>query len=359
MKRYEDLNLTVQTLRLRMLCDSKKKRGVARANELIAKAMKLGAVELDLDLSIPGYVLPNEVLRYEALTKLSVSNFAINLRRLNLANYSNLKSLDVDKMTVYGDLFRDLISRCPRIEELTLSSLKMWMSREDDRHDFHKLRYLCLMFLNPKQILSRARFHCLKELVIREGLIVQKDVRICSASLEILSIYLLRGGIWNAVFDVPNIRRFVFEGSPESHLLFESTTRSREREWESEFRTSCFRSQRSVADLWFGRLSRLVKMLSTISKVSLFIVVDTYLEGYRYVGYGLPLPPVENLTLDGLGQNYPAFLHNLFLVCRPKVLTIREQCWGRRQINEYLVEIVRKRLVEELKERSNRDWFGH
>ncbi|XP_057771858.1 putative F-box/LRR-repeat protein At5g41840 [Salvia miltiorrhiza] len=240
MQRYEDLNRNIKSFKLLM----KGNDDSDLARELILKAIKLGATDLTLQFSISDtnrcFVLPDEVLESKTLVRLYVLGLTVDLERRNKAvACSNLKYLWLSQASVKGDLIRDLISRCPSIEELTLfhTSLfgyerRRWSPSHD--HQFDNLKCLRLICLGVKlhdhdELWNNSP--SLKVLVIWDE---NSDyVRICSPSLERISIRILHDKIWNGEFDVPNIQNFKISAGcefKEPRLKIKSG----DKEWEIE-----------------------------------------------------------------------------------------------------------------------------
>lgn len=277
MRRYDDLNLPILSLKLRFGYNH------PLARELILKAIKLGALHLKIENSNFSirFSLPDEVLESETLVTLHVERIIVDLeQRWKEVSCSKLKTLTLSRVWVKGDLFRDLISRCSSIEELRLC----YLSRKEE----------------------------------------WKDVRICSPSLERLTIRLPCNQALDGEFDVPNIRRFEFEGSPSSSLVFKKT--ASRREWESDV---CIRyDSQDPSSVWFSMVKMFVRMLS-LSRVSLTINVAMSdwmkVESCpNYVGDGLPIPKVENLNLEVDDyQLVPAFLDSLRWCFRPNFVKVR------------------------------------
>ncbi|XP_057795466.1 F-box/LRR-repeat protein At3g59200-like [Salvia miltiorrhiza] len=235
MQRCQDLNLNIKSFKLTI--SSKKKTMQSSkpriekgnddselARELILRAIKLGATDLTIELPFSEarrfFVLPDEVLESKTLVRLSVSGLLIDLERRNKAvACPNLKHLWLSHSSVKGDLVRDLISRCPGIEVLTLTHTRLFGEERRRRwspsHDqFRNLKRLRLIGLGVEL------HHCdelwnkspsLKVLVIWDY--SSDHVRICSPSLERITLRLfcsrrIWDGIWNGEFDVPNIQNF-------------------------------------------------------------------------------------------------------------------------------------------------------
>ncbi|KAH6808790.1 hypothetical protein C2S51_026573 [Perilla frutescens var. frutescens] len=317
MQKYEDLNLKITTFRLQLESQLYPWENIfSHANnelvkELIVKAMNLGAIDLKIYQSnYSFFVLEDEVLGSESLVRLSVTRCEI-------------------------DLWRNA--------EVTCS----------------KLKYLYLMQVKVNSIVFHgdfmSKFPCLEELVIRycKGF---KDIRICSRSLEHIS--LVGNFIETSLFDVPNIRKFHFEDSclhdiPNiQNFHFETTDHHRRKmEWESDIHIKCY----ELNDSWFILLNQLLEKF-IMSKISLSVLVrlkesDFYTRSSLL--NPLPLHVVENLTLsdsgDGSTSLIPTFLDWIFLSCRPKLITVRWAGYGFYDYSKmnYMVELVCKRLVDE------------
>lgn len=341
MQRYEDLNLKIHSLELQMgrECDS------SLATELIVRALRLGAVYLDLYLFKSSFVLPDEVLQSETLTGLFVRGCTVGLRRRNII-YSKLKSLDISWATVInGDLVRDLILRCPLIEGLTLrvTDCRIKLS------EFHNHEYKYLDCFDVRESVHKhglwPKLAHLKELVIWpldcRSYYNWRGARICSPSLERIVIRLSPHVILRAEFDVPNLRRFEFHGSALSHLHFEAASC---RKWESDLHILCY--PHMLATSWLSSLDQLVGMLSDVSVHILVRAWDRHV--WEEVAACLATPlVVESLTLEG-PQVSSAFLDSLFSTFCPKFII--QGCDARDAINEYLVDLVCKRVLEEVNE---------
>ncbi|XP_057771861.1 putative F-box protein At3g58960 [Salvia miltiorrhiza] len=306
MQRYEDLNLKIKSFKLCMEVN----KNSDLATELILKAIKLGAIDLTIEFPISDtgryFVLPDEVLEPETLVRLCVQGVMIIAfeKRNKVVTSSNLKSLHLSYVSVNGDFISDLISRCPSIENLRLTKLR-------NSHLFNDLW---------------PQFACLKELVIEN--INLGDVRICSPSLERITIHLHEfRNVMNAEFDVPNIRYFKFDGRDIPCLKFKSIC-----SWECESDIHIHftpymagaSSPYMASASWFSSLNQLLKMLSP-SRVSLSIFIgNMQYDGYRYVGDGSAIPVVENLTLEGSAVTR-ASMDSLLWSCCPKFINIQKR----------------------------------
>ncbi|KAH6808787.1 hypothetical protein C2S51_026570 [Perilla frutescens var. frutescens] len=118
MQRYEDLKLRIGSFRLEMLGAEPHDQSLAR--ELIVKAMKLGADDLNVGFvtAYPtSFVLPEEVLGSETLVRLSVTGCVIDVGRNVEVACAKLRSLNLFGVIMNGDLVRDLIPRLPFVEK--------------------------------------------------------------------------------------------------------------------------------------------------------------------------------------------------------------------------------------------------
>ena len=343
---FEDRNLRINSFRLCMQTVS----DYALARELIIRAIKLGATDLTIQVRRCSptailFVLPNEVLESETLARLSAHECLINLRfRNKVVSLPYLKSLSLfQAITFDGDLFFDLISKCPSIKKIKLDCTVSWRLFQEQRQQlcasceligFDNLKSLELLGLASKDSIYRhdlwPKFPWLKELVIwdHNSDYDWKGLRICSPSLELITLYMYGNRITNGTFDVPNIRKFKVVGV---HLpqLDEFKTSSN-REWESDIQIQC--DQLTIS--WFSYLIKLLRMLSP-SRISLSVSV-TYSQVDQcivYVGDGLPIPVVEKLKISG---SYPpffsAFLTALLRSCRATHVRVDARYMGKENL---------------------------
>ncbi|XP_057771860.1 putative F-box/LRR-repeat protein At3g18150 [Salvia miltiorrhiza] len=357
-QRYEDLIPNIKSFKLWMSMKGNDYPDLAR--ELILKAIKLGATDLTIQISLAGvmtrsrFVLPDEVLQSETLARLFLLLGQVDHQKwCKEVILPNLKSLHLCYTTIYGDgdLIRDLILGCPSIEELTLIDLKSSSPFPFDAMiKLHKLKYLKLERLDFNDSLCKhdlwPQLPCLKELVIDDDKSDYKwdDLRICSPSLERITIIIDRfKAVMNAEFDVPNIRYFKFKGHYVPSLKFKTTTT---REWESEIHVRFSPYMPSAA--WLSSLKQLVKMLSP-SRVSLTMhITATHDDGDGYVGDGLAVPVVENLTIQGFGLN-GAFLDALLWTCRPNFINT-EKRYAEMVLDLKVFELKKKTVLDPCRE---------
>ncbi|KAL3645032.1 hypothetical protein CASFOL_010212 [Castilleja foliolosa] len=123
-KRYEQSNLKIESFNLCMGMSQYGPAG-ALANNLIVKALKLGATRLYLrlrnDFNMNTFVLPNEVFGADNLVELSLSKCRIKLDDGVVIKCRSLESLsleDVHGITI--DTVSKIVSSCPSIEKLSL-----------------------------------------------------------------------------------------------------------------------------------------------------------------------------------------------------------------------------------------------
>ncbi|KAL1552718.1 hypothetical protein AAHA92_13484 [Salvia divinorum] len=283
MQRYEDLELRIYTFRLEMASIADH----YLATELIIKAIKLGATNLTLRIRRTArgtmFFLPYEVLDSETLAGFSAHECLIDLEfRKKEVSLSNLKTLNLSYVVTSGDLFLDLIWKCPSLEEITLDSTRclwfLFLSEPkrltpscDSMIQLHKLKSLRLHRLDNSDNMYRhylwPKFPWLKELVIcaYDSDYDWNGLRIYSRSLELITLYMYDNEITNGKFDVPNIRKFKVVGVHMPQL--DEFKTSSEREWESDIQIKCDQ----LNDSWFSSLNKLLRMLSP-SRITLSLI---------------------------------------------------------------------------------------
>ncbi|XP_047964765.1 uncharacterized protein LOC125209201 [Salvia hispanica] len=334
LQRYEDLQLRINTFRLEMEATV----DCPLATEFIEKAIRLGATKLTLRIrrcTRNMFNLLNVVLDSETLAGLSAHQCLIDLQYGKKdVSWSNLKTLSLSQVVTRGDLFLDLILKCPSLENITLGRTRSaWLRGEpsprpltpscDSMIQLHKLKSLQLHYLDSRDNIYRhdlwPKFPWLKELLVW-GYNSDYDwngLTICSRSLEIITLHTYANKITNGKFDVPNIRKFKVVGV---HLpqLDEFKTSSK-REWESDIHIKC--DQLTVS--WFSSLSKLLRMLSP-SRISLsvWMAYINVAQLFFHVGDGLPIPVVENLRILGYPIIFSVFLSALFYSCRPNLVIV-------------------------------------
>ncbi|KAG6387796.1 hypothetical protein SASPL_152990 [Salvia splendens] len=168
LQRYKDSKLRIYSFRL----DMETVGDHQLAKIMIITAIELGATNLTLRIRRWGldslFNLPDAVLHSETLTVLSAHECLIDLQYgKKEVSWSNLKTLSLSHVVTYGDLFLDLILKCPSLEEITLDTTRIvWFLREprrltpscDSMIQLHKLKSLQLIGLNNRQPITRAHY---------------------------------------------------------------------------------------------------------------------------------------------------------------------------------------------------------
>ncbi|KAL8515772.1 hypothetical protein ACS0TY_014459 [Phlomoides rotata] len=343
--RYEKFNLQIDSLRLR-IHGSSKKYSCSKVNELIMKALKMGATCLDLSLFFHdrAFTLPHEVFGSENLIRLSVSNCKIGIGADGKVSCSRLKSLTLDNVRAEGDIIWDIISSCPLIENLSLSPSSYPFTGFVDGpiilHEFCKLKRLSLnrVDVHPSYLGDfSSKFPCLKDLGIHRcyGF---KVIQISSHSLECINFTQDRMLLLRVKFDVPNLRRFTFSGLSIPSLSFATSTTTTT--WVSHI---SIKRQSPPGARWFLDLNKLLKELSpsTIS-LSLLILAQKSLDNKGKIP-SLTKPIVKNLTINGLYSVCPVLFYDLFQCCRPIYINSKSYI-GEKKNNDYM-EFVNKRMM--------------
>ncbi|KAK4425778.1 putative F-box/LRR-repeat protein [Sesamum alatum] len=376
MERYRNFNLKIESFRLWLR--STRPGPIALAYELILGALKMDVSCIDLEFDPPNmnFVLPDQVLEFQNLIRLSVSGCKIDPPVGGKVNCLRLKSLTLSTVRIGDDLVWDIISSCPLIENLVLSicesvvevtklisarrvtkmlTLKTPSIEFDKRNvgsvvdapikvsEFYKLKRLLLERVTIDNFFFRDfshKFPCLEDLSI-QYCYGYKGIQISSRSIKCISMgqtRMLRGK-----FDVPNIRKFSFSGSTIPSLSF--TTASSD--WESDISISCSRYHLGVP--WFLELKKFLTKLSQ-SKISLnlWFLLEKRIDCMGD-NQGLHMPTVENLILsmNSLSAVCSALLDGLFWSFRPKVVTLS---WFPRSLNEpnnNLIELLCKKLIQQ------------
>ncbi|KAL6545003.1 hypothetical protein OROHE_009910 [Orobanche hederae] len=347
MRRYEELNLKIESFRLCMV-GAENDNSCLLADELIMKAMKMGATESNIEFmsSTVKFVLPHEVLGSENLVRLSVNCCKMTSCPGKVSCWG-LKSLSLCKVYVEGDIIWDIISSCPLIEKLLLNdckclyeeqrfgftttkvkSLELGPFTELGKQNagsfvndpvnlfvFHRLTYLMLKYVKIDPLFFRdfsSKFPCLKDLYLDQCLSAKK-IEIYSPTLEgirIAQIVMLRAKI-----DVPSLCTFNLSSGHVPSLTIGTTSK----EWECDIHVGC---SNHLSYGWFRQFKRFLTKLNS-SKVSLSIFyMPNWRDSFDYAG-GIPSRPVvENLTVNMSVLDCSVFWDGLFWSCRPKFITI-------------------------------------
>ncbi|XP_057773739.1 uncharacterized protein LOC130993035 [Salvia miltiorrhiza] len=288
--------------------------------------------------------------KLKSLRMESLLVFIVDLERRNKPlTSSNLKSLTLSSTLTEGD-FSYLSHRFPLLEELTVEGcFKPFLPFYGCTTKLNKLKFLQLVRLNTQDSLTQSelwlQFPCLNTLVIRDCLFKANGndvIRICSLSLDCVTISSC-GTKTKLEFDVPNMRKFKFEGYDVPRLKLKTSSR----EWESDIRIICCVDMGSAS--WWCSLKQFVKLMSP-SRVSLALYVNLPQLGDQngYVGDGLAVPVVENLTISGsvFSQVSLAFLNALLQSCGPNFVNIQRKC----------VRGIEKENVEQFPHLSSLPW---
>ncbi|XP_057771918.1 uncharacterized protein LOC130991624 isoform X2 [Salvia miltiorrhiza] len=319
MRRYQDSNLKIESLRLKI-------QGCRRsfeplAHKLIVDAMKLGATDLKIEFFT--FVLPPEVLRSESLLRLSVSGCEID----GNVNCSMLKSLSLDSVLLKSDdMLRIITSCCNSIEELSLSnsffSNQRILLSGTNLHELHKLKRLYLEMVDVDKSFFddlESRFPCLEDmsLVNCHG---YRQIWVASSSLQRINIEQ-PVNVLIGKFKVPILAVFSYSGVGIPSLSIDARD-----EWESHI--SIERHHFRISSSWYRDLHKRLTQLS-LSRINLTIkIVGSRPCTKRIAGVynvhvvGEPVA-VENMKLEA---KYDAgcILRCLFCICRPKLVT---HCW--------------------------------
>ncbi|KAL3650310.1 hypothetical protein CASFOL_006713 [Castilleja foliolosa] len=305
-QRYEKSNLKIESLRLR-----NKSGGVGvyvgfgvLANDLITRALKIGATHLCVQNFVGKMVLSQGVFEAENLVELTLNGCKIeDLGFDRKVRCSKLESLDLRYVNINSEMISNIVSCCPLIRKLSLDCVVPFNDDDDDDHVYHSF--------------SRLPFS-LKDLT----LIGCRTQEVSSPSLE--RLYFSTEEYTSVKFDVPSIRKFGFgiSGDEFPSLFFVSTPRV----WESDVFIGTYRG---FSTLWFRGLNKLLTELS-LSKISLSLNMAVFKEDCKSeyeVGAirGLPKPKVESLTLDMFpirALHSFAIFHGLFQICRPTFIIV-------------------------------------
>ncbi|KAL8524750.1 hypothetical protein ACS0TY_014384 [Phlomoides rotata] len=362
-QRYEELKLKVESLKLCM--EITETDSYLLANELIVKAIMMGATDIDFEF-LPqndNFSIPVMVLGFENLVRLSVAGCKIDREVDGKVSFSRLKSLSLCRVHAKREIIWDTISSCPLIENLLLCDCKYdnKMLKLSPSIEFHKLKCLSLEKVKVDGLFFKdfsLRFPYLKDFTLHHCF-GYRAIQLHSNSLESMSIAQDR--MLFAELNFPSIRKFSFSGSsiPNFSIVTSST------KWESDISITC--PGTPLGAQWFHTLKLLLRKL-TPSKVSLSLNIGFFLESsfdYTGVVQSLSKPVVENLTLtmDVPPLVCSALLEGVFWSCCPKQITqywLPKSCLGRNANRDFL-EVLCKSLIQEVSENvcvPNRIMFG-
>ncbi|XP_051119884.1 putative F-box/LRR-repeat protein At4g00320 [Andrographis paniculata] len=299
MKRYEESDLNINGFNIRLFsrylhCTSDES---IVSTELIKKILRLcvNGADCKFEFMSSCYVLPSELLATEKLQSLSVLGCKINRPVGGRVEFSILKSIRLEYISMDGDLFKDAF---PCLEDLTL---------------------LCCHGYKQLEISSTN----LKWLTIEDNRIIKVN------------------------FTIPNIRRFVFAGSCSPLLLLTAVSK----EWECDISLKYLHHK--LNESWFHKLTDLSRKLSaSMCKVSLSIVFFGHNGVDRRASCsGWTKPKLDNLTLSVPSPffGYDFLLETLFVSCHPRFVT---QYWfpdpcGEEKANNKWVKFLFKRLLQD------------
>ncbi|KAG8370129.1 hypothetical protein BUALT_Bualt14G0085300 [Buddleja alternifolia] len=325
MQRYHELKLKIEDFRLQIqVIDSD---SAPLADESITRALQLRVNDFSLEISggYWKYVLPVQVFEAKSLINLSVVGCKIDQEFNGNMICSNLLSLTLCRVFIGDDMIRDIVLRCPLLENLHLSECMGLLNVNDrlfaiESRQYGKLSCLMLERVKINDFFFHdfsLKFPCLEDLSLHDcdG---YKDIDIFSHSLKYISLmhtYKLK----KAKFEVPSIRKFEFSAINIPSMCFMTASR----EYESYISLTC-RQHHAVGGSWFLALK---KFLTELSRSKISLKIQIFLDSWDYCmgdNRGFPVPLVENLKV----KVYPssslcyAVLDCLFWSCRPKFITI-------------------------------------
>ncbi|KAL3640852.1 hypothetical protein CASFOL_015820 [Castilleja foliolosa] len=350
-QRYEESNLRIESLVIYIKIGGPLL--INLTSELIVRALKLGATHISCNfLSL---VLPPEVFEAENLVKLSLVGGLIDI---NSIKCPSLKSLRLSGVKIARDTIYNIISGCPLIQKLSVSSLSE--TRRATRPcapcptDIPRLCHLrCLVLCNVEFDTLWCFGDLLPMLTSLHDLTLErcKDVRkVCSPSLERLTFELGQGKPGHrspkVEFDVPSIKKFTIEGPVIPWVCFKSTSSEY---WESHVSIMSYNHLNTSV---FLELNQLLTELRQ-SKIYLSLDFRSRISfDYDFGDFeGLLKPQVENVTvvteyLPSL--SYYAVFDGLFRLCLPRLMTLYllpESYRGAKKNNDFVC----KTLVQGMK----------
>ncbi|KAL8515836.1 hypothetical protein ACS0TY_014512 [Phlomoides rotata] len=348
MERYHESNLNIDTFKLWM--DADDSYSFSRAIELIVNALKIGAVDFNVELDLPfSFPLPKEVFESKPLVELSVNGCIISDVDVIC---SRLKSLSLLMVHIEDSMIRRIILNCPRLENLLLYNCngidevnvgrmvniknlcyyqgvtttmrgKIPLIRFEENGstaEFCRLTSLLLERVKIDEMLFSdfsSKFPCVKNLKVHHCLgCVNFDI----SSHSINSISLAHMMRLKIRLDVPNIHKFKFSGATNIPLLYVVPAASME--WESNIALSCWNNLRVW---WFLELNDFLTNLCT-SKITLGIELMRVRDAECLPEFaGNFKPMVENLTLQVnslLSDGGVALADGLCWSFRPKFINL-------------------------------------
>lgn len=353
MNRYCELELDIQSFKLCM--NVRDLDSYSIATELIVKAVKLGANDVDLKFNplISEYLLPKELFQAESLVGISAAGCRVSEMEVMC---SRLKSLSLHRVSLGDSLIRDIMSGCPLLEELVLSdcggfalvnvgrmvklkiltairivtpfSWKIPLIEFEEQSDSSviggrpnasEFSYLSDLLLERVKINKELfcdfsnKFPSIRNLTVH---FCDGCVRFDISSHSLKYISLAHTKKLEIQLDVPSIHRFKFSGAMIPSLSLMAAPR----EWESDITFTCWKN---LGVSWFLQLKLLLTNLS-LSKINLCIDLfrEKLIDCPPYIE-DCCKPVVENLTLrvHCLTAATVALWDGVFWSFRPKIIT--------------------------------------
>ncbi|KAL8515488.1 hypothetical protein ACS0TY_014246 [Phlomoides rotata] len=348
LQRYQESDLKIESFKLRI--SGWERAGYALADELIVKAIEIGATDIDFELcpATVTFSLPHGVLGSETLTRLSVKGCKIEDVK---ACCSRLKPLSLRQVWLEGHMICGLLSSCPLIEDLVLPDCKCFTKVQNSPHINDLTTKRRMLALTPSfEIVKQYNlgsgvdnlfeFHKLKRLFLEKVKISTQFFSDFSSKFPCLKNLVLK-----ANFDVPNIRKFSFSGSRSllPSLAFQKVSRK----WESDISICCEKPSSS----WFFNLN---KLLANFCSSTIYLSIDFqwWVRSFDFTGEIQVLPAVQNLTLRASHSVCYEHLDGIFWSCRPKFIILHLLPGLAEQANKELLALVFKKLTEKRVQRT-------
>ncbi|EYU32858.1 hypothetical protein MIMGU_mgv1a022752mg, partial [Erythranthe guttata] len=343
LQRYLDQRLCIEEFSLRVsIGGDDDEESMPTLEQWITLVTNMGLKELRLRNSMEDYKnnhLPPVVFDAESLKYLHLDRFIVDqitIRRILLLK--NLKSLDLQRVSIKDDIFKKIILSCPLIETLavrncralttidatSLQNLKKFTFVNDNvpfvddcriKIHTHSLEVIncnggCIPFLRGADFRNLTRLSM-------TGVVSRFDhLSTCKFPiLEILIIFDCCGFEEIKLFiDAPKINNFDYFGDFIPSISFATTSSS---EWHS---TIHLHSINVFSSLWFVNLNELLKSLSQ-SIISLNID-QCYRIRENIMVQDKNIKPV---VVDSLGLRFDlstisSLMNALFCVCRPRFI---------------------------------------
>ncbi|KAL3634865.1 hypothetical protein CASFOL_021919 [Castilleja foliolosa] len=265
--------------------------------------------------------------------------FCSGLKSIKLRKHSNIKNF---ACIMLGEIIIE--TENPQIlESVSIQNCRDWFIRHRNTH-FPHLKSLKLHRLQLPETFDNfsSFFPCLNELILESchGL---KEFRLLSSSITrlIIKMYSINPGKRiKAFIDTPNIRYFEYSGHDFLPSIKFTTTSN---EWKSQINL-CYTLEPSDNDAtaWFLKLNKLLKALSQ-SHITLTLAPYEYKKLHINDSYGGFYKPVvvEHLKLWGFYPSYfdPAILNCLFRIFRPRYIQM-ENGLAKFNLAEYISKLI-------------------